>query len=159
MTRRCQSPKSTAPQREKSRQRKGRGSILLSMKLMTNLAGIILGLIFNVVAFNFFFHFFAMPEPPTGSPPALFLGAMISTGYFNVVKVLEITGGLCVIFPRTRPLGLLLLGPVVVNILCFHIFLMKGEGIFPLPTLVALLSLFLLWRNRSAFASLLSRGR
>ena len=27
------------------------------------------------------------------------------------------------------------LGPIVVNILCFHIFLAKGAGLFPLPLL------------------------
>lgn len=125
------------------------------MKLISNLAGFLLGLIFIVVSLNFFFHFFAMPKPPAGSPPAMFLGAMIPTGYFTVVKVLEIVGGISVICPRTRALGLLLLGPIVVNILCFHIFLMKGAGLFPLPALVAVLSLFLLWTNRTAFARIL----
>ena len=125
------------------------------MKLASNIAGILLGLVFNVVAWNFFLHFFEMPEPPAGSPPAMFLGAMIPTGYFAFVKALEIIGGILVAIPRTRPLGLLTLGPIVVNILCFHIFLLKGAGLFPLPLLVASLSLFLLWVNRAAFARLL----
>ena len=125
------------------------------MKLASNIAGVLLGLIFNVVALNFFFHFFSMPEPPAGSPPAMFLGAMIPTGYFAFVKVLEILGGLLVAIPRTRPLGLLTLGPIVVNILCFHIFLAKGAGLFPLPVLAASLSLFLLWTERAAYSRLL----
>src|SRR5438874_6791119 len=89
------------------------------MKLIANIAGVLLGLIFNVVALNFFFHFFEMPAPPADSPPAMFLGAMIPTGYFAFVKALEITGGILVAIPRTRSLGLLTLGPIVVNILCF----------------------------------------
>ncbi len=125
------------------------------MKPTANLSGILLGLIFNIVALNFFFHFFSMPQPPAGSPPAMFLGAMIPTGYFAFVKVLEITGGILVAIPRTRPLGLLVLGPIVVNILCFHSFLAKGAGIFPLPLLVATFSLFLLWTERAAFSGLL----
>ena len=125
------------------------------MKPIANIAGVLLGLIFNVVALNFFFHFFQMPEPPAGSPPAMFLGAIIPTGYFAFVKVLEIIGGILVAMPRTRPLGLLTLGPIAVNILCFHIFLTKGAGLFPLPLLVASLSLFLLWVNRTAFSHLL----
>jgi hypothetical protein len=52
---------------------------------------------------------------------------------------------------------LLTLGPIVVNILCFHIFLAEGEGLFPLPVLVASLSLFLLWLNRRAFIGILPR--
>jgi hypothetical protein len=51
------------------------------------------------------------------------------------VKAREIMGGLIVALPRTRPLGLLTLGPIVMNILCFHIFLAKGAGLFPLPLL------------------------
>lgn len=125
------------------------------MKLAANIAGILLGLIFNVVAWNFFLHFFSMPEPPAGSPPAMFLGAMIPTGYFAFVKVLEITGGILVAIPRTRPLGLLALGPILVNILCFHTFLTKGAGLVGLPLLVAALALFLLWTERAAFSRLL----
>ena len=125
------------------------------MKIAPNIAGILLGLIFNVVAWNFFLHFFEMPAPPADSPPAMFLGAMIPTGYFTFVKVLEIIGGILDAIPRTRSLGLLALGPIVVNILCFHIFLAKGAGLFPLPLLVASLSLFLLWTERAAFSRLL----
>lgn len=125
------------------------------MKLASNIAGVLLGLIFNVVAWNFFLHFFEMPAPPADSPPAMFLGAMNPTGYFAFVKVLEIIGGILVAIPRTRPLGLLTLGPIVVNILCFHIFLTKGAGLVGLPILVASLSLFLLWANRAAFSHLL----
>ena len=126
------------------------------MKLTATFAGILLGLIFNVVALNFFFHFFSMPEPPAGSPPAMFLGAMIPTGYFTFVKLLEIAGGWLVAVPRTRPLGLLVLGPVIVNILCFHTFLTKGAGLIGLPLLVAVLALFLLWTERAAFARIVS---
>ena len=85
----------------------------------------------------------------------MFLGAMIPTGYFAFVKVLEIAGGILVAIPRTRPLGLLVLGPIVVNILCFHGFLMGGAGLFPLPFVVATLSAFLLWTERAAFSHLL----
>ncbi|MBK8092313.1 MAG: hypothetical protein IPK32_10155 [Verrucomicrobiaceae bacterium] len=129
------------------------------MKLASNLAGVLLGLIFNIVAWNFFLHFFDMPAPPEGSPPAMFLGAMIPTGYFAFVKGLEITGGILVAIPRTRPLGLLALGPIIVNILCFHVFLTKGAGLVGPPLLVAVLALFLLWTERAGFSRLLPGAR
>ncbi len=129
------------------------------MRLIANIAGILLGLIFNVVAWNFFLHFFSMPEPPAGSPPAMFLGAMIPTGYFAFVKVLEITGGILVAIPRTRPLGLLTLGPILVNILCFHTFLTRGAGLVGLPLVVASLALYLLWTERAAFSRLLPAAK
>jgi putative oxidoreductase len=54
---------------------------------------------------------------------------------------------------RYVPLGLTLLGPVIVNILLFHIFL-DPSGL-PMAIVVAALALFLLWRHRSNFAALL----
>ena len=48
--------------------------------------------------------------------------------------------------------GLTLLGPVIVNILLFHIFL-EPTGL-PIAIVVSLLALFLLWRHRANFAGL-----
>ncbi len=129
------------------------------MKLITTLAGLLLGFVFNFVALNFFFNFVAMPPPPEGSPPAMFLGAMLSSGYFTFLKIFEISGGIFVAFHRTRPLGLLILGPIIVNILCFHVFLTKGAGLIGLPLLVAVLALFLLWTERESFSRLFPGAR
>jgi putative oxidoreductase len=54
---------------------------------------------------------------------------------------------------RFVPLGLILLGPVIVNILCFHIFLAQSG--LPLAIVVlALALLLLLWSYRGNFAGL-----
>ena len=55
--------------------------------------------------------------------------AFAPTGYLTFVKVLEVVGGILVALPRTRNFGLLILGPIIVNILAFHVFVMKGEGL------------------------------
>lgn len=128
------------------------------MKLVSNIIGGLLGLLFLTFGLNFFLHFLTMPPgPPAGSPPALFMGALFPTGYLAFVKVLEILGGVLVAVPKTRNFGLLVLGPIIVNILCFHIFLTKGAGLIGLPAVVALLALFLLVAERKAFANLLGR--
>ncbi len=54
------------------------------------------------------------------------------------------------------PLGLALLGPVIVNILCFHL-LMAPAGL-PMAIVVSLLALFLLWRYREHFAGLVKNA-
>jgi hypothetical protein len=129
------------------------------MKHAFTLAGALLGLLFVVFGLNFFLRFIPMPPgPPEGSPPALFMGALFPTGYLTFVKCLEILGGLLVAVPRTRNLGLLVLGPIIVNILCFHVFLMKGATLGdPVVITITLLALFLLWAERKAFGKLLSR--
>ena len=61
-------------------------------------------------------------------------------------------GGLLLLIGRYVPLGLTLLGPVIVNILLFHIFL-EPSGL-PMAIVVAVLALFLLCRYRTNFAGL-----
>jgi putative oxidoreductase len=129
------------------------------MRHAPTVAGALLGLLFVVFGLNFFLKFLPMPPgPPEGSPPALFMGALFPTGYLTFVKCLEVLGGLLVGVPKTRALGLLVLGPIIVNILCFHVFLMKGTTLGdPVVITVALLALFLLWGERQAFARLIRR--
>jgi hypothetical protein len=127
------------------------------MKHAPTIAAGLLGLIFVVFGLNFFLKFIPMPPgPPEGSPPALFMAALFPTGYLAFVKVLEILGGILVAIPKTRNIGLLVLGPVIVNILAFHIFLLGGAGLVdPVVILITLLPLYLLWTARKSFATLL----
>jgi putative oxidoreductase len=72
--------------------------------------------------------------------------------YMYVVGALQVIGGLLLLIGRFVPLGLTLLGPVIVNILLFHIFL-DPSGL-PMAIVVSALALFLLWRYRENFAGL-----
>ena len=74
------------------------------------IAGALLGLLFIVFGLNFFLHFIPIPSPPEGSHAASFMGAAYMTGFLTFVKVLEILGGVLVAIPKTRNLGLLILG-------------------------------------------------
>jgi putative oxidoreductase len=107
-----------------------------------------------VFGLNAFLHFIPMPPPPAGLAGD-FMKSLFMSHYFYVVAVTQILGGLLVLSGRFTALGLLFLGPVIVNILCFHIFL-NHEGL-PLACTVTALALFLLWQNRSAFAGILKK--
>jgi putative oxidoreductase len=120
------------------------------MKIATIIARILLGLVFVVFGSNAFLHF--INAPPMSGPAGAFIGALMDTGYMKVVASCEVAGGLILLLGRFIPLGLTLLGPVIVNILCFHIF-MNHEG-WQLASVVAVLALFLLWRHRANFAGL-----
>lgn len=128
------------------------------MKALPNIAGGLLGLLFVVFALIYFLKLTPMPPPPPeGSPPALFMGALYPTGYLDFVKAFEIIGGVAVAIPRMRNFGLLVLGPIIINIIAFHIFITKGADLFnPILIAIVLLTLFLLWSGRKAFAGLLS---
>ena len=121
------------------------------MKILTIIARLLLGLVFVVFGSNAFLHF--MPMPPMPGPGGAFIGAMNETHYLYVVAGCQVLGGLILLVGRYVPLGLTLLGPVIVNILCYHLF-MDPKGL-PIALVVAVLALFLLFRYRASFAGLL----
>jgi len=120
------------------------------MKIATIIARLLLGLVFVVFGANKFLHY--LPNPPMQGAGAQFMGAMFETHYLYVVATCEVLGGLLLLAGRFVPLGLTLVGPVIVNILAFHIF-MDNSGL-PVALVVSALALFLLWRYRHNFAGL-----
>ncbi len=128
------------------------------MKHLPNIAGALLGLAFIAFSLIYFFKLMAMPPPIAGSPAALFFGAVGPTGFMDFVKSCELIGGILVAIPRTRNFGLLVLGPIIVNILAYHIFLTnRGNLADPVLILICLLAAYLLWAGRKAFAGLQNR--
>lgn len=124
------------------------------MKIASNIVGGLLGFIFIAFSLLVLLKLVSMPPMPEGSPAALFVGAFVPTGYLTFVKICELIGGCLVAIPCTRNFGLLVLGPIILNILAFHTFIMKGEGLVGPPIIVAIMALFLLWSGRKAFAGL-----
>jgi len=122
------------------------------MKIATIIARVLLGLVFVVFGSNIFLHFIPMP-PQKPSLATDFSKALMESHYMYVVGFCQVAGGLILLIGRYIPLGLTLLGPVIVNILCFHIF-MNHQG-WQVASVVAALALFLLWRHRANFAGLL----
>ena len=121
------------------------------MKVATTIVRVLLGLMFVVFGSNIFLHFIPMP-PQKPSLATDFSRALMESNYMYVVGALQVAGGLLLLIGRYVPLGLTLLGPVIVNILLFHIFL-EPNGL-PMAIVVAVLALFLLWRYRANFAGL-----
>ena len=65
----------------------------------------------------------------------------------------QVVGGLLLLIGgRFVPLGLTLLGPVIVNIMLYHIFL-DPSGL-TLACVISILALFLLWAHRDRFAGI-----
>lgn len=125
------------------------------MKYAPLAASILVGLLFVMSAITVLFNLVPMPELPKDTPISHFMAAFGPTGYMKFVKVIELLGGILLIIPKTRNLGLLCLGPIIVNILAFHHFV-AGDGIFqPMLIVISLLALFLLWSERKAWAGLL----
>ena len=57
---------------------------------------------------------------------------MIRAAFMKVVGAFQLAGGLLLLIGRFVPVGLSLLGPVLVNILMFHFLVMQGGYMIPL---------------------------
>jgi len=121
------------------------------MKYVIIIARVLLGLVFAVFGSNAFLHF--IPMPPMQGPAGAFIGALVSSGLIYAIAALQVVGGLLLIIGgRFVPLGLTLLGPVIVNIVLYHIFL-DPSGL-PMACVISILALFLLWVYRYKFPAI-----
>src|SRR6266545_2240630 len=125
-----------------------------AMKILTIIARVLLGLIFVVFGSNAFLHFLPMPPLPQGVAGE-YLHAFFTSGYVYVISGFQVIGGLLLLIGRFVPLGLTILGAIIVNIWAFHL-LMAPEPAGMVPAMVvSILELFLVWRYRGAFAGIL----
>lgn len=128
-------------------------------KCLPCIAGVLLGLCFLAASVPVLLNLdIAKPPPiPEGTPVWHFMQAFGPTGYVKFVKIFEFTGGVIVMIPRLRNIGLLLLGPVIVNIIAFHVLMDDPHHLInPLLDIIIVCALYLLWDARRKFAGLLN---
>lgn len=113
---------------------------------------VLLGAAFFIFGLNGFVQFIPLPAKPAAADA--FLGAMFATGYLlPLVKATEVVGGLLLLSGRFVPLALVLLAPVIVNIVAFHVFLDPEATAMTLA--LAALEIALAWAYRDAFVGVL----
>ena len=112
---------------------------------------LVLGLILIVFGANKFLNFMPMPELTGGA--ADFMGALGKTGYmFPLIGAIEVIAGLLLIFNKWVPFALLILAPIVVNMLLYHLnFDLAGIGG---AAVVSLLTVVLIYFNWNHYKSL-----
>jgi len=120
------------------------------MKIASLIARLLLGLIFVVFGLNGFLNFLKGPMP-TGLA-AQFVLALIQSHYFWAIAALQIAGGVLLLVNRFVPLALVLLGPVIVNILLFHL-TMAPSGMAPAIVVTILWAIVFYW-HRQSFAGI-----
>jgi len=92
------------------------------MKIAALIARILLGLVFFVFGLNGFLNFIPTGPLPTGLA-GQFVTVLIQSHYVLFVSGIQVAGGVLLLVNRYVPLALVLLGPVIVNILLFHLLL------------------------------------
>ncbi|MEM7153287.1 MAG: DoxX family membrane protein [Myxococcota bacterium] len=115
-------------------------------------ARILLGLAFFVFGLNGFLQF--APNPPMPEEAGAFMGALAATGYmFPLIKGTEVVAGLLLLGGRFVPLALVLLAPILVNIVLFHVVLAPAN--MAMVFVLLALELYLAWAYRDSFRAVL----
>ncbi len=123
------------------------------MKIASMVARYLLGLIFLIFGSNGFLHFIPMPPPP--GVAGQYMGALFVSHLLVVIFLVQLLGGILLLAGRYVSLGLVLLGPVIVNIVLFHAF-MAPSGL-PMATLVVILWLLTAWSVREHLAGIFAK--
>jgi len=121
------------------------------MKIAAMIARYLLGLMFLVFGLNMFLHFIPMGPLPAGVA-GQFTAALFAAHYFYVVGAVMAVSGVLFLVNRFVGLGLTLLGPVLFNILTYH--LLMDPGGIGMGAFVTLLWLLVVWEHRIVFARL-----
>ncbi len=122
------------------------------MKFTKHIPAILLGILF--VAFGLAYFFKLMPEPKDlNTNEVSFMTLFAGTGYLKFVKVLEVVFGILLLIPKTRSLGLLLIAPIIVNIVCYEAFIHNG---FSIGAALIILNALGIYLNKDKYASILS---
>jgi putative oxidoreductase len=120
------------------------------MKIAVVIARVLMGLIFVFFGLNGFLQFIKAPLP-TGLA-GQFLTVFFQSHWVLFVSGVQLLGGLLLLVNRYVPLALMLLGPVIVNIILYHLLLSSAAA--QLAVVVTILWLFLFYRYRQYFSGL-----
>jgi uncharacterized membrane protein YphA (DoxX/SURF4 family) len=122
------------------------------MKIAATIIRVLMGLLFIFSAVVVLFKL--VPTPPMEGKVKLFNEGIEASGYFMpFLKVIELVAGLALVIGRFVPLATIVIFPITINILLFHMFL-APEGL-PVAIFLVLGNLFLAYYYRQNYQSLL----
>ena len=118
----------------------------------TLLLRLLLGLILVVFGLNKFLGF--LPPPEMSGDAAVYMGGLMASGFtFPAIGIVEVLVGVALLANKYVPLALVLLAPISVNILLYHLVL--DLATIPLGAAVFVLNLVLMLMHKSAYDALL----
>lgn len=128
------------------------GKKLSAGRVVTAIIRVLLGVMFLVFGLNGFLNF--MPAPKELPPDVITVSTgLMKGGYMAVVSATELVVALLLLTNRFVPLALVLLAPIVVGIITFHIAIAPATIVPGIVVLV--MELYLAWVYRGAFRPML----
>lgn len=123
------------------------------MKIATIVVRVLMGLMFLFASIVVLFHL--MPQPPMKGNAKLFMDGIMATGYFmTLLKMTELVCGLAFVIGRFVPLATVVIFPITLNILLYHVFV-APEGL-PVAIPLMLGNLFLAFACRRNYRTLVA---
>ena len=120
------------------------------MKILAIIARVLLGLMFFVFGLNPFLKF--LPMPPLEGVWGQFLGALFVSHFVWLVGATQVISGALFLIGRYVPLAITLSGPVVLNIIAYHVTMHPSQA--QPAILAAICWIILFWYYRASFAPL-----
>jgi Na+/phosphate symporter len=112
----------------------------------------LLGLALVFFGLNGFLQF--MPPPVMGDAANAFMSALFNTGYmFFLINLVQLAVGVSLLTNKYVPLALIILAPLTVHIILFHLFLHVQSILF--GAIIAVLHIYLASVNIDRYRSLL----
>lgn len=120
---------------------------IMKSKLLM-IVSILLGLMMLNAGLNKFFNYMPVPEMPAEAV-ALMTAFMVSGYLFSFIALTEIIGGILLFLNKTRALGAIVLLPITVNILLFHLVLTPGDAIVSI--IIFFINVWIIYENREKY--------
>ena len=118
-----------------------------------NIVSVLFGLLLINGGLNKFFNYMPVPE---NLPEPLIkdsMALMEISWLMPLIASAELTGGLLILFPRTRALGLLIVFPVMTGVLLTHL-TVAPDGLI-MALIIWVVIGWIMWENRSKFLQLI----
>ena len=126
------------------------------MKVIAEILRIFLAVFLIVSAGDVFFHYTEPSEPSVEAQE--FLISLMAAGYvWPMVGATFLMSGILLFIPRFLGLALVILAPLTVNIVLYHIFLDRASSTLVPAFILVSLHLVVAFLNRARFRSLFGR--
>lgn len=128
----------------------------MSLKIF-HISRILLGLIYFLFGFNFFYNFIPIPPLPETAMP--YLNGLGAAPYFYpLLKTTEVVCGLMLLTGFWAPAALVVAAPITIQIFLFHMTLTPGIDKQILPVAMVLFHVLAATEFRKSFQPLFTRN-
>lgn len=101
-------------------------------------------------------YIMTLPAPPYNEAALAFIGALFATGYFfHMMSIIFVLTGLMFIFNKWSAFAAILLAPISVNIVLFHVFL--DFTAWWMALIFAIANAYLLWVHWPRYKPMFSK--